>query len=73
MAPAEEHSIARNLGAFFGHIARAISADAAGRRKVQVRSSVEETRREDGVVLRRTTVDEVLLPPGQHPPKPPSH
>jgi hypothetical protein len=72
MVPAEEHSVARNLGAFFGHIARAISSDASGRRAVRIKRSVQESRAEDGVVLRRTTVDEVLLPPGQPPPRPPS-
>jgi len=64
-----DSSLARNLGAFFGHIAKAIRTTPDEPRKVEVNRSVEEHRHEDGVVLRRTTVDEVVLPPGTSPPK----
>jgi hypothetical protein len=64
-----DSSLARNLGAFFGHIAKAIRTTPDEPRKVEVNRSVEEHRQEDGVVLRRTTVDEVVLPPGATPPR----
>lgn len=64
-----DSSLARNLGAFFGHIAKAIRTTPDEPRKVEVNRSVEEHRQDDGVVLRRTTVDEVVLPPGAAPPR----
>jgi hypothetical protein len=62
----------RNLGEFFGHIARGIRTDpskpAHGKpaEKVVARETVEEETRETPqgpVVLRRTIIEEVQLPP----------
>lgn len=63
MAGAGDPSIARNLGAFFGHIVKAIKTDPTAPPSVEVSRSVQEDRQPDGVILRRTTVDEVVLPP----------
>ncbi len=64
MTAAEDPSIARNLGAFFGHIVKAIKTSPDAPSSVEVNRSVQESRQPDGVVLRRTTVDEVVLPAG---------
>lgn len=63
-------SLAWSLGAFVGEIARAIRTpvDAADRERVEVERRTEQHVRDDGVVLRRTTIDEVELPPDRDPP-----
>lgn len=48
----------RSLGEFLGHIVKGIRTDPS--RKV-IRKDVQEERRADGVVLRRTTIEEVEL------------
>ncbi len=47
----------RNLGAFFGHVARAIRSDPA-KKRITVSKIVEEEDR-GNITLRRTTIDEV--------------
>lgn len=55
-------SLMRNLGAFFGHVWAGVRADpGAPRTRREVRRRVEEESR-DGVILRRTTIEEVELP-----------
>lgn len=66
-------SIMQSLGEFFGHIAHGIKTDPTKPNQAAVREvkrTVEETRRDDGVILRRTVIDEVELRPG--PDAPPS-
>ncbi len=46
----------RSLGEFVGHIVKGIRANPA---KKAVRNEVQETLREDGVILRRTTIEEI--------------
>lgn len=54
----------RSLGEFFGHVMKGVRTDPAkendakGRRTQEVRRTTEEERRE-GVILRRTTIEEV--------------
>ena len=52
----------RSLGEFFGHIARAIKSDPS---KNVVKKTVEEEQRDDGLVLRRTTIEEVEVRKGK--------
>ena len=47
----------RNLGAFFGHIVRAVKTDPREKRTV-VRKTVEEETHGD-ITLRRTTIEEI--------------
>ena len=62
----------RSLGLFVGHVARGIrakpgnDAPGEGRTRREVGRHVEEEER-DGVVLRRTTIEEVELPAGRSP------
>lgn len=63
----------RNLGEFFGHIARGLRTDPAKPQKLVTRQTVEEEARETPqgqVVLRRTIIEEVELPPGTPTPPP---
>jgi len=53
----------RSLGEFFGHVVKGIRTDPAAPRRNEVHRSVEEERRPDGVILRRTIIEEVELPP----------
>lgn len=66
--PDEPKSIMRSLGEFFGHIAKGVRSNP---NKREIRRTVEEERREDGLLLRRTVIEEVELRPGQRP-KPPA-
>jgi hypothetical protein len=52
----------RSLGEFFGHIARAIKTDP---NKKVLKKTVEEEQRDDGIVLRRTTVEEIEMRRGK--------
>ena len=54
----DRKSIARSIGEFVGHIVEGVKSDPAGTRSNEVRRTVEETT-QDGVVLRRTTIEEV--------------
>lgn len=58
-------SIMRSLGEAVGHVWRGIAGDTAPKKKVLKREVAEETRQtQDGpVVLRRTTIEEIELPP----------
>ena len=60
MAKRPNKSLMRNLGEFFGHIARGVTSDPAkgDRRKAEVNRTTEE-RREGNMILRRTTIDEI--------------
>jgi len=55
---ADKKSIARSVGEFIGHIVEGVKADPSEDRTAEVRRTVEETT-QDGVVLRRTTIEEV--------------
>lgn len=66
-------SIMSSLGEFFGHIARGIKTDPSKPVTREVKRSVEETQREDGVILRRTVIEEVQLPPDVPPPHRTAH
>jgi hypothetical protein len=56
----------RSLGAFVGHIAHAVRSDprrvATTARTREIRREVEEEARPDGLVLRRTTIEEIEVP-----------
>lgn len=65
MADPKDKSIARSLGEFFGHIVHGIGKDPA-KRVVRKDVHTEERQTPAGkVVLRRTTVEEIELRPGQ--------
>ena len=59
-SPDHNKSLMRNLGEFFGHIARGIRTDPArdASTKQEVKRTVQEERDGD-VIYRRTTIDEV--------------
>ena len=59
-ASPDRKSIARSVGEFVGHIVEGVKTDPAETRSTEVRRTVEETTK-DGVVLRRTTIEEVEL------------
>ncbi len=63
--------LARSIGAFFGHIVDAVRTDPNEPAKAEVRRETTEERRPDGVMLRRTVIEEVVLPPGTQPPSTP--
>lgn len=68
MTAPEDPPLARSIGVFFGHIVDAIVSDPDARtERVEVRKEVTEEQRPDGVVLRRTVIEEVVLPPGTEP------
>ena len=72
MGAPEEPPLARSIGAFFGHIVDAIVSDPdRPRERVEVRKETTQEQRPDGVVLRRTVIEEVVLPPGAQPPATP--
>lgn len=54
----DKKSIARSVGEFVGHIVEGVKNDPTEARSTEVRRTVEETT-QDGVVLRRTTIEEV--------------
>ena len=54
----DKKSLARSVGEFVGHIVEGVKADPSKDRTAEVRRTVEETT-QDGVVLRRTTIEEV--------------
>jgi hypothetical protein len=62
----------RSLGEFVGHIARGVKAPVAPKSHTTHKEIHEETRDtpQGKITLRRTTIEEIELPPG-HPPKPP--
>ena len=64
-------SLSRSLGEFFGHVAKGIKTDPAKPRVVTKKTIEHESRDtpQGKVVLRRTIIEEVELPPNQ-PPKP---
>ncbi|MDZ4829843.1 MAG: hypothetical protein SGJ09_06550 [Phycisphaerae bacterium] len=66
MTKSASKSIFRSLGEFFGHIGQAIRTDPTKR---EVRRTVEEETREDGVILRRTTIEEIELRGDTKPPE----
>jgi hypothetical protein len=68
----KDKSLLRNLGEFFGHIAHGIKTDPAKPRTVTKKTIEHESRDtpQGKVVLRRTIIEEVELPPPA-PPKVP--
>ncbi len=53
----------RGIGRFVGHVWGAIGSPAPARERVEVRREVEQEERE-GVILRRTTIEEIEIRPG---------
>tara|TARA_B100000900_G_scaffold386426_1_gene376890 strand:- start:403 stop:621 length:219 start_codon:yes stop_codon:yes gene_type:complete len=53
-----DKSIMHSLGAFVGHVVKGIRTDPAAKTTTQVRRT-DETESRDGVVLRRTVIEEV--------------
>ncbi len=58
MSRSAKKPLMRSLGEFFGHVFHGIRTDPS--RKV-IRKEVQEQQRDDGVVLRRTTIEEVEI------------
>jgi hypothetical protein len=61
-----------SLGAFFGHVWKGVKTDPTAKPPVATRTRVEEEVRDTPqgkVVLRRTTIEEVELRPGDAPPR----
>ncbi len=61
----------RNLGQFFGHVAKGIKARPGAPQTQEVRREVEE-RQETGpagekITVRRTTIEEIEIQPPKHP------
>ena len=65
MAPSSKKPLMRSLGEFLGHIVKAVRTNP--KNKNVIRKTTEETRGEDGVILRRTTIEEVEINRGQPP------
>ena len=57
MSVDKKTSLIRNLGAFFGHIVKAVKTDLSTTKTV-VRKTVEEEEHGD-ITLRRTTIEEI--------------
>lgn len=51
----------RSLGEFFGHIVRGVKTDASNKPQVKEVSRQVEEEEKDGVVLRRTTIEEIEI------------
>ncbi len=65
MADPNDKSLARSLGEFFGHIFHGVKTDPS-KRVVRTDVTTEERQTPRGkVVLRRTTVEEIELRPGE--------
>ena len=60
------------IGEFFGHIIKGVKTkpEDTNSSTHEVKRTVEEERTEDGVILRRTTIDEVEIPKDQLRPAP---
>jgi hypothetical protein len=65
MPAPQDKSLLRSLGEFFGHIAHGIKTDPAKARTVTKKTIEHESRDtpQGKVVLRRTIIEEVELPP----------
>lgn len=61
MPAPEKKPLMRSLGEFVGHIVKGVRTNPA---KKTIRKEVQEQRREDGVILRRTTIEEVEIRKG---------
>ena len=59
MTTKKKKSLMRNIGSFFGHIAKAVRTDPARETKI-VSKTVEETK-EGNITLRRTTIEEIEI------------
>jgi len=57
MSVDKKTSLFRNLGAFFGHIVKAVKTDPSTKRTV-IRKTVEEEEHGE-ITLRRTTIEEI--------------
>ena len=60
MASSKDKTIMRSLGEFFGYIAKGVKTDPAKEDVREISRTVEEESK-DGVVLRRTTIEEVEI------------
>ena len=58
MTDSVKKPLMRSLGEFVGHIVKGLRTDPA---KKVLRKEVREQQRDDGVILRRTTIEEVEL------------
>ena len=71
MAKEPNKPLLRSLGEFFGHVARGIKTDPTKPTRSVTRETVEHETRDTPqgkVVLRRTIIEEVELPPKNPPP-----
>jgi hypothetical protein len=72
-SPQKPTSLARSLGQFFGHLWTSTTKPAPGNPKVEVRRETTQHQVDTPtgpVTLRRTTIEEIELPPGgQSPPR----
>jgi len=72
MAKDARNSLARNLGAFIGHVWRGFTADVSREKHVLRKEILEDSRPgpEGRITLRRTTIEEVEVerPPSAQPP-----
>ena len=61
MSNRPDKSIMHSLGEFVGHVVRGIRTDPAANKTTTEVRRTEETEDRDGVVLRRTVVEEVVI------------
>ncbi len=59
MTTKKNKSLMRNIGSFFGHIAKAVRTNPANEKKV-LSKKVEEQKQGD-ITLRRTTIEEIEI------------
>ena len=58
MSKPAKKPLMRSLGEFVGHIVKGVRSNPT---KKTIRKEVQEQRRDDGVILRRTTIEEVEI------------
>ena len=69
MADSSDKSLMNSLGQFVGHVVRGIRTDPSVKTSTTEVRRTEEEEVRDGVVLRRTVIEEVVVPdPDRHPP-----
>mgnify|MGYP004275156511 CR=1 FL=1 len=69
MSTRNDKSIMHSLGAFVGHVVKGIRTDPAAKTNTTEVRRTEEVEDRDGVILRRTVIEEVeVRNPDQRPP-----
>ena len=70
MSSQNDKSIMHSLGAFVGHVVKGIRTDPAAKKNTTEVHRTEEVQNRDGVILRRTVIEEVEVPdPDPRPPQ----